>query len=57
MHKLSRFTPFALLRRFRAHRESMVALRRDEVQREILVAAIWEDGWRACERKLTGAAT
>lgn len=54
---IARFTPFALLRRYLAVREAEIAVRRDEVAKEIPVALIWEDGWQACERKLTGAAT
>lgn len=56
MTRLSRFTPFALLRRHRVSREQERALRLAEVQKEIAVKAIFEAG-REHERRLIGAAT
>lgn len=57
LQTIARFTPFALLRRYLAVREAEIAVRRDEVAKEILVADIRAAGWQACERRLTGAAT
>lgn len=65
MHKLSRFTPFALLRRYLALREAELALRvarlADAERRTAgAIGTLWDEAFQAGrvhERQLLGAAS
>jgi len=55
MHKLSRFTPFSLLRRYLAIREAELAVRKAEAAREIAVEAVLNACREHARRELLGA--
>lgn len=50
MQTIARFLPGSLIRRW-------LDVRAAEAQREIIMEEVYNAGWQACERKLTGAAT
>lgn len=52
---IARFLPGSLIRRWLAVREAEAVARKAEADREIIMEEVYNAGWRACERKLTGA--